>query len=156
MHCAIESGNLDCAKALLDHGATTNFAHDLRRKSQSLAFADPLLILATGLGDIEAVKLLLNFGAKANSLNYYGIFCYVIQFCIIYTSNVTFLSVEGMTALNVSCNRRLNKIAKILLRHGSDVNLPDRTGSIPLHYAARHGDVELVEMILKVCVFMNY
>ena len=48
-----------------------------------------------------------------------------------------------------------NRIAQKLLRHGSQVNIPDNYGNTALHFAAELGVWDLLETILKACKDSN-
>ncbi len=54
-----------------------------------------------------------------------------------------------MTALCSACHNNNLTAAQVLLKSGSRVNIADAKKSLPLHYAARNGNVTLVKTLLK-------
>lgn len=54
-----------------------------------------------------------------------------------------------MTPLNVVCNRNNSEIAQLFIQTGARVNVADRSGNLPLHYAARSGDGVVVKLLLE-------
>ena len=60
-----------------------------------------------------------------------------------------------MTPLNMVCNRRNSAIAKIFITANALVNLADATGSLPLHYIARSGDVHIAQMLLDAGMYSH-
>ena len=62
----------------------------------------------------------------------------------------------GMTPLNMACNRRNSTIAKMFIAANAIVNLPDATGSLPLHYIARCGDVDVVRLLLYAGLYIMH
>ena len=48
----------------------------------------------------------------------------------------------------MACNRRNSAIAKMFIAANAIVNLADATGSLPLHYIARCGDVHVAQLLL--------
>ena len=59
----------------------------------------------------------------------------------------------GMTPLNMACNRRNSAIAKMFIAANAIVNLADATGSLPLHYIARCGDVNVARQLLEAGMY---
>ena len=55
----------------------------------------------------------------------------------------------GMTSLCSVCYQGNIKIADILMKSGARVNISDDKKSLPLHYAARNGNLQLVEELIK-------
>ena len=55
----------------------------------------------------------------------------------------------GMTSLCSVCYQGNIKIADILMKAGARVNISDDKKSLPLHYAARNGNLQLVEELIK-------
>jgi len=49
----------------------------------------------------------------------------------------------------MACNRRNSAIAKMFIAANAIVNLADATGSLPLHYIARCGDVHVARLLLN-------
>ena len=72
-------------------------------------------------------------------VSYVGIIHFCVDLCCI---------TAGMTPLNMACNRRNSAIAKMFIAANAIVNLADATGSLPLHYIARCGDVHVAQLLL--------
>lgn len=54
-----------------------------------------------------------------------------------------------MTGLCSACHNNNLPIAELLLKSGARVNIPDERKSLPLHYAARNGNVTLVNHLIR-------
>ncbi|KAJ4140984.1 hypothetical protein NW768_000191 [Fusarium equiseti] len=115
------------AKLLLERGADVN-----ARPAQ--LDGKIALAAAAGLGDIDLVELLLKAGADVNTRHR--------------MQPTTLQYVCGNTELG----RDRIKICKLLLDWGADVNAPPAQldGNIALEVAAGLGDVDLVELLLRV------
>ncbi|KAJ8407559.1 hypothetical protein AAFF_G00274160 [Aldrovandia affinis] len=84
------------------------------------------LASAAATGNAECVGILLRDGVDVNAVNYFG---------------RTPLQVMMMGSTAVS---------QLLLERGANPNVPDRkTGTTPLHDAAREGFLDTVEMLIK-------
>ena len=64
LHCAIANGHYDVVQALLAAHANLNHMGKSNKKTA--------LFLASELGDLDMVKLLLKHGAKVNIQDHYG------------------------------------------------------------------------------------
>jgi len=53
-----------------------------------------------------------------------------------------------MTSLNMACIRKRSEAAKLFIQAGTNVNVADNKGNLPLHYAARNGDTDIALMLL--------
>ena len=85
------------------------------------------LHLASTNGEIEKVKMLLNFGADLEIKNLY----------------------RQSTALHLASSEGHLEIVKLLLGKGANVNSLDIYQYTPLHNAAKNGHSEVVELLLK-------
>lgn len=56
--------------------------------------------------------------------------------------------IAGMSPLNMACNRKNSEVAKLFIQSGSNVNLADDKGNLPLHYVARNGDADVALTLL--------
>ena len=81
---------------------------------------------ASFYGDIESVKILLEF--KANIDNF---------------------SNNRKIPLHFACCNNHFKIVQFLCENGSDVNFKDENGCSPLHLSAKNGNTKCVEILLK-------
>jgi hypothetical protein len=55
----------------------------------------------------------------------------------------------GNTALMVACQNGQNKIAKMCVRYGADVNAQNLRGNTPLHFAAGYGFSALADWLVR-------
>ena len=55
----------------------------------------------------------------------------------------------GNTALMVACQNGQNKIAKMCVRYGADVNAQNRRGNTPLHFATGYGFSALADWLVR-------
>jgi ankyrin repeat protein len=114
---AAKKGNVNAVKKLLNNEANVNQADNENGITP--------LIIASGLGRADIVKLLLAKGANVNKA-----------------------SKEGWTPLyEASINGRAN-VVKVLLNKGADVNKADKFGKTPLHGASYLGRTEVVKVLL--------
>jgi ankyrin repeat protein len=122
---AAESGDVAQMTALLDSGLDPNTA---QLNGGPLCPEDPMLTplqAAVCAGQVDTVKLLLDRGARADTL--LG---------------------RGGTALTLAAQLGRRIIAKTLLDHGADPNTRDRSGTTPLMVASRAGNAPLVRLLL--------
>lgn len=54
----------------------------------------------------------------------------------------------GFTALHIAAMHGHNSVAKSLIEHNADVNVPDCDGSTPLHIASCHGMVSTINLLV--------
>ena len=115
-------GGVSVAKLLLDRGVDVN----TRREDE----CTPLL-LASYLGKLEMVRLLLDHGAEAN-----------VE------------AKEGLKLLHAVALGSFEsqedgvRIAELLLKHGAEVDAQSEDHWTPLHVACRHGKLEMVRLLL--------
>lgn len=72
----------------------------------------------------------------------------VADFLIDNVKELNYKSQEG-TALAGLCIRYNKALVEHLLKKNADPNVPDRTGTTPLFWAVKSGNMELVEILLK-------
>lgn len=85
----------------------------------------PLLILAIRRGDLESVKLLLEYGADANCK-----------------------SAKGNPALSVALDVH-NGIGELLVASGANVHVAKQNSWVPLHQAAYRSDAGLCRLLVE-------
>ncbi|KAF4852504.1 Ankyrin repeat and KH domain-containing protein 1 [Colletotrichum siamense] len=135
---AAQHSRILIAKLLLEQGANVQCRH---RGLEDTYHLNPLVI-ASGKGDLEVMKLLLEHGADPNAIRYHR---HSIRQSI-------FISTPLLSALE----RGNVEAARLLLEHGADPNLKaqsrprTRTDSRPLLQAIRceRNDTEMVELLL--------
>ena len=60
---------------------------------------------------------------------------------------------NSLSPLMVACSSGSDKIAKVLINAGAEINCKDGGGNTPLHYAAKSGNVQLIEILLETSNF---
>ncbi|GFY40967.1 protein TANC2 [Trichonephila inaurata madagascariensis] len=106
-------------RLLLKAGAEPNATLDSPRRC-------PILNLASKLGFVDIVKLLLKFGANKNASDAFG-----------------------TTPLMEAANQGYLKIAEVLLSAGAQICAQDKVGRCALCYAAEKGHLQLVDLIVE-------
>ncbi|KAF0037330.1 hypothetical protein F2P81_010204 [Scophthalmus maximus] len=112
------------------------------------------LTSAAAKGRTADVELLLRGGAEVNGLNRFGrtalqayIYIYIYTADEMYT--IWDLSVNIFSRWKVMMMGS-TPVARVLLKHGADPNVADgRTGSSPLHDAAREGFVDTARLLVE-------
>jgi uncharacterized protein len=92
------------------------------------------LHLAAHFGKQEAVRLLLNKGAKADARS---------------------TNAMQNTPLHAAAAGRAAGVAKLLIDHGASVNARQHGGWTPLHAAAQNGDIEFSRILLEAGADVN-
>ena len=123
LHVAAEKGRLNVIQVLLDHGVNVNIRNSA---------GETPLISAAWNRQPEAVSLLIRRGADVNAQERLGF---------------TALSMGVLGQPPPDENYR--KVVRLLLQNGARVNVAARGGCTPLTLAARVGDAEVVELLLK-------
>ena len=154
LHYACSNGHVECALALIQHGADVNslaqpvpgvgwgalhFAasgsHNrvvdvlvLHGANTDASNVEAPLLLAARRGCVEVARSLLQAGADANARS---------------------RDVVRETALHAAIAAGHDSLACFLARNGADVNLPTQHGDTPLHYAARWSrSAELMDTLI--------
>jgi len=80
-------------------------------------------------GDLEMVRVLLEYGVDVNTRNR-----------------------GGFTPLNYASrggHRNDARVARLLIAHGADPNIPEQNGCTPLHRASMNGRIEIVRLLIE-------
>ena len=134
-----------CSKAtlqvIIDHGANVNATN----KNSVTA-----LILACGVGNVEAINALLNAGADHNIADTEG--HTVIHYAVIgscnketlqaicdYGADVNAANKDNVTALMIACSRRNVEAINALLNAGADSNISNNMGLTCIDHAVAGG-----------------
>ncbi|KAI5362369.1 putative NACHT nucleoside triphosphatase, P-loop containing nucleoside triphosphate hydrolase [Septoria linicola] len=120
-----------------------------------------LLMYATANGDVEMVRLLLEFGAGVNAKDQAGWRALhfastterreIMKILLSKQAEPTALTVDGKTALHIVVSHRgqsAGRLIAYLLEHGAPVDMADQAGMIPLIYAVRNNDFETAKCLL--------
>ena len=81
---------------------------------------------ACKVGDLESVKILIEFGAEINNF-----------------------SNNRKIALHFACENNFPEIVFFLCENGSEINFKDDFGCCPIHFCAKYGNTKCLEILLK-------
>ena len=159
---AISSENVEVAMLLIEHGA------DVRAMDDT-----PMSILhqAAGLGNIPLLKKILEKGANVDIKGLLGFnplksailerHVEVVKVLLEHGANPNDVSDGNTTVLHTACSdmdmaenvdNAALKIVKLLIEFGAgaSVNTRAASGWIPMHFAAKYGKVEEIEIFLSL------
>ncbi|MCC8153386.1 MAG: ankyrin repeat domain-containing protein, partial [Tannerellaceae bacterium] len=152
LHTALESGNQKIVELLVRHGADVN-----GKEKDNNVYLTPLGY-AVKYADRAAVRFLLKKGADVNAGFMPALHCAAeardIELMALFLKKGANInqSMEGEnqdTPLGIAANQDDIAAVRFLLGKGADVNLKNREEYTPLHHAARNGNKEMVELLLK-------
>lgn len=134
LHAAVETGNLEIAAYLLEHGAKTNI-----RDFEKLT---PMMMMDSDATP-EMFDLLLRYGAKINLLDKEknnilhhaaenNVSAELMRRLATYGLNINATNKEGKTALMIAAENGYVETAKALIESGADVNVRTRDGRTAL------------------------
>lgn len=164
LHDIIERRNTHLIKLALEAGA--NATHRWRTLSSSWCERTPLQ-LAAEMGQVEAVKLLLDHQADPNALPAHWHGMTALQAAassetacmetveLLLTAgaaiNADPAAIGGITALQGAAIKGHFQIAMLLIEKGADVNAPPaiEDGRTAIEGAAEHGRLDMVQMLLN-------
>jgi len=132
---AIQKGNLQALKFLLDHGVNVN------EKDYSGACALYRAVTSVNQNAAEMVQMLLNKGANVNCLE-----------------NIPDLKdVPGMTLLHVAVERKVsNSVLNTLINSGKiPLDAKDHSGNTATHFAAMYGCVDALKCLKQAGANLN-
>uniref|UniRef100_O89019-3 Isoform 3 of Inversin n=1 Tax=Mus musculus TaxID=10090 RepID=O89019-3 len=149
MYCVL-ADRVDCADALLKAGADVNKTDHSRRTA---------LHLAAQKGNYRFMKLLLT--RRANwmqkdleemtplhlSTRHRSPKCLALLLKFMAPGEVDTQDKNKQTALHWSAYYNNPEHAKLLIKHDSNIGIPDVEGKIPLHWAANHKDPSAVHTV---------
>lgn len=120
---------------------------------------DQSLINASGAGDVDRVKQLIEKGASVNGSGmlkrtplFAAAFCdqpSVIGLLMGAGANLDALDIHGMTPLHAAVTSGSMNAVRVLATSGAKIDRQDFAGRTPLHLAAATNDLVLVEALLK-------
>ena len=134
LHAALETGNLEIAEYLLNHGAKTNI-RDFEKRT-------PLMLMDSDT-TVEMFDLLVRYGAKVklrdkeknNVLHHAAennVSAELMRRLATYGLNINATNKEGKTALMLAAENGYVETAKVLIESGADVNVRTRDGQTAL------------------------
>lgn len=151
LHDQAARGDVQAMQGALASGANID-----ERDSKGLT---PLM-RAAGAGKLDAVRLLIERGAKVNSAE--PRFSYTaLHFAATLGraegvaelakagANIEARASVGVTPLQLACAKGHLEAASVLLDRGAQIEAVDDAGWTPLHWAAREGQTELVRLLLQ-------
>jgi ankyrin repeat protein len=157
LHWATYRDDFETAKLLIEAGADVSAKNDLgvtplslaclngsRRMvkqlleagaypNQTLATGETVLMTAARTGKPEAVRALLAAGADVNAME----------------------PERKQNALMWAISQKHSEVARLLLEHDAEVDAKSKSGSTPLHFAAREGDFESAQILVKAGADVN-
>ena len=114
---AVLNSDLEAIKTISNSGANVNMPFG--------GFKETALHMASKVGDVATIKLLLSKGADINTMSF-----------------------NKNTPLNIACYYSKEEAAKFLIEKGCDINQQDVTHRSPLMLAIERGLTSLVQMLL--------
>lgn len=137
LHLAIEKNAVECVELLLKTGANPNTPQ---------VYTETPLHTAAGVGNLEAMRLLLAYGADVRSqfgkrrltalhLAAEDDFGDCVKLLLEHDASVDARDVEDKTPLHLACLSQCAESVEILLKHGADVNAAYKDGRTALHAA---------------------
>jgi ankyrin repeat protein len=139
---AIEEGSLRLVRFLIGVGADPNFA-GLDENKKPLF---PPLQRALMLGRQAVVELLLEAGAEVHQKNASGLNS-IHLVCFSQTEVTDYVKNPFPKSTLKESDKKI--FLNLLLAHGGDVDEADENGTTPLMYAARSGNLELVQALVQ-------
>jgi ankyrin repeat protein len=124
------------ARLLIKYGADVNW-HG--------AFSMTPLMWATGMEQIETVLFLLNHGADVNATAKDGVTALMLAAGPVYLEEKQSYG----SFMNISIDGGHDKIVRLLLDHGAEVNAKDIHGNTALFYAIQKGDETIKSLLLS-------
>ena len=144
----------------------TNFKTNLEQENlakferggEFVCGASPLWI-ASNLGNIEFVKMLVGYGANIDhttnfknsplSIAAFNGHYEVCEFLIDTGADVDKPDQIGMSPLAVAASKQKKMCVELLIRKGAEVNHKGHNGNTPLHHCIESGNAEIVELLVN-------
>ena len=152
LHFAVINGYVETAKLLLDYGS------DPMMKA---VFGSPVLHYAANEGNKEFVQPLIDAQADPEAPNIHdhralhfaarmGHKDFVEQLFIAVTHlDLNSVDIDGKTALHLAATAGHLSTVRLLQERGAEANIQDHSRNLPIHYAARDGHIQVVEMLIS-------
>ncbi len=143
-------------------GADINIIKELLANGADLnanIYGDPLLFVATYLGNIQVIQTLIDNGAEINKANKYGITPLFVaveannmditQLLLNNNANVNVTNQFNQTPLMSAVLKYNQQLMKILIWAGADMNIKDKAHMSALDYARSFDDTNMLEGLLN-------
>nr|WCB87159.1 CPPV348 ankyrin repeat protein [Cooks petrelpox virus] len=147
---AVKSNNIDITSSLLKHGIDANIISDEGYTALHYSIEN---------NNVDITKLLLYNGANIGVVNRYSFINNIIRFRFANYNNMIDLLLEyGADANNINdyyapihlaVDNEDEKILKLLISHGADINMKDTyNSSSPLHHAIKNINTNILKILL--------
>lgn len=149
LHEAAAHCQLQAAEILIRHGWNQQVFDDDQKSPLMLVSECPnpvhdrlTMLLSPRMQDQESQPWSLQYAAAHRQTN-------LISMLLALKVDVNATGSDGNRALDLSCLNGDAATTRVLLEHGANPNLRNKSGSTPLHDAALRGNRELIELLLQ-------
>ena len=129
--------------------------------NQTDRYGETPLIIASEIGDLDIVEILVKNGADVNKADYYGTTSLmeasakgrldIVQFLVEHGADVNKTDNDGETALMIASMRNhLNVVKYLVKEHGADVNKTDNDGETAITLASKYNHSSIVNFFRKI------
>ncbi|WP_168464685.1 ankyrin repeat domain-containing protein [Wolbachia endosymbiont of Ctenocephalides felis wCfeT] len=150
LHEAVEYRCQEMVKFLLENGASINAKAGVSEETP--------LCLATQVGDLQIIELLIKEKADIDATNGYGstslhkaVLCEninIVRLLIENGADVNFQNKDGDTPLHNAANKGNIGIAELLIENGANTNIKNAQGDTPLHEATWLPRVDIIKLLV--------
>lgn len=166
LHYAIQSGNTEVAKYLIDNGANLNIQDNYYQKTntQYVYYKSPLHY-AVESGDTEIAKYLVDHGANPNIQDAYSstplqsaIYSgntEVVEYLLDHNADPNSKGHYSTSPLLAAVKLGHTEIVKNLVEHGADLNVKNASAQTLLHYAIELEHTEIAKYLIDHNVDIN-
>ena len=146
---AIVQNDMEALRLLVSHQFLDAKSVEPSNRSQRSWYndqrpVDEALFIASGLGNVEAVNLLLECGARTNCCFYYD-----NEFVVTCSTLVAACLAPLRHLAPDSAVANADVIVQLLINSGANVNRRCSTGMTPLHWAVKAGLVQSLTLLVK-------
>lgn len=151
IYTAAEYGRDEIVKAILDQ--------DREQVNVTQSHGLTPLHVASFMGRLQTVKILLEYGAEINAKTQEGATALyyaaqenqkeILQLLLEKGADINSQRSYGYAPLHVSALNGLVDICKILIENGADINIRSHNNSTPLYVATEHNKKETVEVLME-------
>jgi len=158
LHFAAKTNLIYVFRSLVNRGADINLENQARMTALSIACEEKHMDILQFLIEAEGIRPILYLNSDDDSYIppfYHAIkskFIAGVQFFLqkgIFNIHYPYLSVADMNALEYAAEHGVTAIALLFIKMGANVNRVNNHGNTPLHFAARSGSVEMVNILIN-------